>query len=45
MEKVETGISENGFTQIVNSKDFEGKEIATKGAYTLLMVSKNKSEE
>lgn len=45
MEKVETGISENGFTQIVNNKDFEGKEIATKGAYTLLMVSKNKPEE
>jgi len=45
MEMVSTGISENGFTQIVNSKDFEGKEIVTKGAYTLLMVSKNKSEE
>ncbi|GGC86278.1 hemolysin D [Flavobacterium lutivivi] len=45
MEMVTTGISENGFTQIVNSKDFEGKEIVTKGAYTLLMVSKNKSEE
>lgn len=45
MEMVSIGISENGFTQIVNSKDFEGKEIVTKGAYTLLMVSKNKSEE
>ncbi len=45
MEMVSTGISENGFTQIVNSKDFEGKEIVTKGAYTLLMVYKNKSEE
>ena len=45
MEMVSTGVSENGFTQIVNSKDFEGKEIITKGAYTLLMVSKNKSEE
>ena len=45
MEMVSTGISENGFTQIVNSKDFEGKEIVIKGAYTLLMVSKNKSEE
>ena len=45
MEMVSTGISENGFTQIVNSEDFEGKEIVTKGAYTLLMVSKNKSEE
>lgn len=45
MEMVSTGVSENGFTQIVNSKDFEGKEIVTNGAYTLLMVSKNKSEE
>ncbi|HRG18359.1 MAG TPA: efflux RND transporter periplasmic adaptor subunit [Flavobacterium lutivivi] len=45
MEMVSIGISENGFIQIVNNKDFEGKEIVTKGAYTLLMVSKNKSEE
>lgn len=42
---VETGIKENGYLELKNAKQLLGKEIVTKGAYTLLMVLKNKAEE
>lgn len=45
MQLVETGNKENGLLEIVNAESFAGKRIVTKGAYTLLMASKNKSEE
>jgi membrane fusion protein, heavy metal efflux system len=44
MVKIETGTKENGFIE-VNNNLFEGKQIVIKGAYTLLMKLKNKSEE
>jgi cobalt-zinc-cadmium efflux system membrane fusion protein len=45
MTVVKTGNSENGFTEIVNPEVVKDKKIAVKGAYTLLMQLKNKSEE
>jgi len=45
MFPIETGTSENGFIEVMNKDKFEGKKIAIKGAYTLLMTLKNKSEE
>jgi cobalt-zinc-cadmium efflux system membrane fusion protein len=45
MVKVETGTKENGFIEVKNSVVFTDKPIVIKGAYTLLMKSKNKSEE
>lgn len=45
MIPVETGVKENNFIEIVNSEKFMNREIVTKGAYTLLMALKNKSEE
>ena len=42
---VETGIKENGYLELTNAKNLVGKEIVTKGAYTLLMTLKNKTEE
>ncbi|MEI8110894.1 MAG: efflux RND transporter periplasmic adaptor subunit [Chitinophagia bacterium] len=45
MKEVEVGISENGFTQLLNSEGLRGNKIVTKGSYTLLMALKNKSEE
>lgn len=42
--EVITGEKENGFTTIVNDEDLKNKSIVTKGAYTLLMVLKNKEE-
>ncbi len=43
--EVTTGTSENGFIEIVNGNSLGAKNIVTKGAYTLLMKLKNKSEE
>ncbi|MDV4007240.1 efflux transporter periplasmic adaptor subunit [Elizabethkingia anophelis] len=40
MKEVKTGISENGFTEILQT-DLEDKQFATKGAYNLLMSLKN----
>lgn len=40
MKEVKTGISENGFTEILQT-DLENKQFATKGAYNLLMSLKN----
>jgi cobalt-zinc-cadmium efflux system membrane fusion protein len=45
MVAIETGTSENGFTEVINTDKFTGKLVVTKGAYTLLMALKNKSEE
>jgi len=45
MVPVETGSSETGYIEVLNKDKFTGKEIAIKGAYTLLMALKNKSEE
>lgn len=42
---VETGVKENKYIEVINSDVFSNKEIVTKGAYTLLMSLKNKSEE
>ena len=44
MREVETGTQEKGFIEIKNSTAFSGKQIVTKGAYTLLMTLKNKAE-
>lgn len=43
--EVTTSTSENGFIEIVNGNSLRTKSIVTKGAYTLLMKLKNKSEE
>jgi cobalt-zinc-cadmium efflux system membrane fusion protein len=45
MIPAEIGTSENGFIQVLNEDKFKGKELVIKGAYTLLMALKNKSEE
>ncbi len=45
MVEVEIGNSENGYTEIIPGKDFSGKSIVMKGAYTLLMSLKNMEEE
>jgi cobalt-zinc-cadmium efflux system membrane fusion protein len=45
MLEVEVGTKENGLIEVQNSSNFEGKEIVSKGAYTLLMALKNKAEE
>jgi membrane fusion protein, heavy metal efflux system len=45
MVKVETGTKENGFIEVKNTDTFTDKQIVIKGAYTLLMKLKNKSEE
>jgi len=44
MLEIETGVSENGLTEIISEADLSGKDIVTKGAYTLLMSMKNKEE-
>jgi cobalt-zinc-cadmium efflux system membrane fusion protein len=45
MKAVETGVKENKYVEVINSASFAEKQIVTKGAYTLLMSLKNKSEE
>lgn len=45
MVPAEIGTNENGFIQVLNEDKFKGKELVIKGAYTLLMALKNKSEE
>lgn len=45
MVRIETGTKENGFIEIKNKGEFADKKIVIKGAYTLLMKLKNKSEE
>lgn len=45
MQQVQTGNTENGFTEIIGADNLNNKTFATKGAYNLLMTMKNKSEE
>ncbi|MEN9522063.1 MAG: hypothetical protein RL065_440 [Bacteroidota bacterium] len=45
MQEVETGITENGFTEVKNTEKFKNKLIVVKGSYALLMAFKNKEEE
>ncbi len=45
MKAVETGVKENKYIEVINYAAFTDKEIVIKGAYTLLMSLKNKSEE
>jgi cobalt-zinc-cadmium efflux system membrane fusion protein len=45
MLEVEVGTKENGWVEVLNNTNFDGKEIVSKGAYTLLMTLKNKAEE
>lgn len=45
MLEVQTGITENGFTEILNGQTLQQKELVGKGAYTLLMGLKNKAED
>jgi cobalt-zinc-cadmium efflux system membrane fusion protein len=45
LTEVKTGSKENGFIEILNGEKLTQKQIVTKGAYTLLMKLKNKSEE
>jgi cobalt-zinc-cadmium efflux system membrane fusion protein len=45
MKEVQTGISENGYTQVIDGVDMRKDKIVTRGSYTLLMMLKNKDEE
>lgn len=45
MIQVETGISENGFTEVITKLAGENNQVVTKGAYSLLMSLMNKTEE
>ncbi len=45
MSEVKTGNHEKGYIEISNESYFEKSKIVTKGAYTLLMKLKNKSED
>lgn len=44
MTQVNTGNTENGFTEIASATDFANKNIVVKGAYSLLMKMKNTEE-
>ncbi len=44
MTEVNTGNTENGFTEIASATDFANKSIVVKGAYSLLMKMKNTEE-
>jgi membrane fusion protein, heavy metal efflux system len=45
MVEINTGDRENGFTEVLISNEMALKEFVKKGAYSLLMSLKNKSEE
>ena len=45
MIEVTAGTTQQGFIEIVNAEKLSNKNIVTKGAYSLLMSLKNKSEE
>ncbi len=45
MIAIQTGDAGNGWIAITNADELTGKNIAHKGAYTLLMALKNKAEE
>lgn len=44
MQEVQTGSSENGFTEIIGADNWANQRFVTKGAYTLLMTMKNTEE-
>ena len=44
MINVDTGNKENGFMEVLNGETLKDKKIVVKGAYTLLMTLKNKTE-
>jgi len=45
MAEVNTGNSENGFTEIILDGKFDNETFAIKGAYNLLMKMKNTADE
>lgn len=45
MMPIKIGSIENGFAEVLNAESFKEKQLVAKGAYTLLMSLKNKSEE
>jgi cobalt-zinc-cadmium efflux system membrane fusion protein len=45
MTLVETGNTENGFTEILQADQLAKEKFVTRGAYSLLMGLKNKSED
>ena len=45
MAPVIIGINEKGFVEVKNAGVFKGKQIVTKGAYTLLMKLKNTGDD
>ncbi|WP_159476693.1 efflux RND transporter periplasmic adaptor subunit [Dyadobacter sp. 3J3] len=45
MTQVKTGETENGFTEIITTTDLANQQCVVKGAYSLLMFLKNKSED
>ena len=45
MIPVTVGETENGFTEIISGEKISTQEFVVKGAYSLLMSQKNKSEE
>ena len=45
MTAVKSGATENNFVEIIDASDLKNNKIVTKGAYTLLMKLKNKSDE
>lgn len=45
MQQVQTGNTENGFTEIIGADNLNNKTFATKGAYNLLMALKNTDKE
>ena len=45
MTEVNVGDTENGFIEILSAENLASQELVTKGAYSILMSLKNKSEE
>jgi len=45
MKQVKTGTSENGFTEIITKENLDNQPCVVKGAYSILMSIKNKSED
>lgn len=45
MQEIQTGNSENGYTEIIGADSLANQTFVTKGAYTLLMAMKNTSNE
>lgn len=45
MTQVQTGTTENGFTEILAGENLADRQVVVQGAYSLLMSLKNKSED